>query len=217
MKRRVLTILLFILLVSGGAIVNVAVAWSLAIAQKSQVLLTGIPLGGPGGPHWSGGTFYKPGACHVSGQAVPWGSFQEIHRPHWSVTARPPTDQDLALGRGVQEFARGWPMLSQYYRWNHTTRNVDDLEWGWQIVWLTGRRGQEEGNVLPLAVIWRGFAVNTVLYAIILWLLIPGPFALRRLIRMKRGRCPKCGYDLRGDPSGGAGCPECGWGRQISA
>jgi len=33
----------------------------------------------------------------------------------------------------------------------------------------------------------------------------------RRVRRTKRGRCPRCGYDLRGDMN--AGCPECGWGR----
>ena len=63
-------------------------------------------------------------------------------------------------------------------------------------------------RALPLLPMWPGFAVNTLFYAIILWLLIPGPFVLRRLIRIRRGRCPKCGYDLRGDHDGG--CPECG-------
>jgi hypothetical protein len=74
---------------------------------------------------------------------------------------------------------------------------------------------QEEGNVLPLAIIWPGFVVNTLFYATVLWLLIPGPFVLRRMIRRRRRRCPKCGYDLRGQL--GAGCPECGWNRQPEA
>jgi len=65
---------------------------------------------------------------------------------------------------------------------------------------------------LPIRPIWPGFLINTLFYTIVLWLLIPGPFALRRLIRIKRGRCRKCGYDLRGTP--GSGCPECGWNRE---
>ncbi len=62
--------------------------------------------------------------------------------------------------------------------------------------------------VLPLAIIVPGFTVNTVFYAAILWLDIPGPFALRRVIRRKRGLCIKCGYDLRHAEH--RACPECG-------
>ena len=48
--------------------------------------------------------------------------------------------------------------------------------------------------------------MNTFFYAVILWLLICGPFVLRRFIRMKRGRCVKCGYPLGESPV----CSECG-------
>ena len=67
---------------------------------------------------------------------------------------------------------------------------------------------------LPLHPIWPGFAINTIFYAVILWLLTLGPFTARRMIRRKRGRCIKCGYDLRGNFGGGGGCPECGWRRE---
>ncbi len=63
-------------------------------------------------------------------------------------------------------------------------------------------------NALPLCPVWPRFAVNTLFYAAILWLLIPGPFALRRLIRRRRGLCPACGYDLRHGEH--EACPECG-------
>ncbi len=65
------------------------------------------------------------------------------------------------------------------------------------------RRGVE---FLPIRPIWPGFAVNTLLYATVLWLLICGPFLLRRFIRVKCGRCVKCGY-LVGES---AVCTECG-------
>jgi len=68
-------------------------------------------------------------------------------------------------------------------------------------------------RVLPLGMIWPGFAVNTLLYAAVLWLLVPGPFALRRLVRHRRGLCLACGYDLTHGEH--AACPECGWRREV--
>ncbi len=59
---------------------------------------------------------------------------------------------------------------------------------------------------IPLGVIWPGFALNTLFYAAILWALIPGPFALRRYLRLRRGLCPKCAYPM----GESAVCTECG-------
>ncbi len=61
-------------------------------------------------------------------------------------------------------------------------------------------------QAVPLNPIWPGFAVNTLFYAAVLWLLICGPFALRRFIRVKRGLCPACAYP-RGESDV---CSECG-------
>ncbi len=58
------------------------------------------------------------------------------------------------------------------------------------------------------AVLWPGFAINSVFYGVILWLLWSAPFTTRRLIRKQRGRCIKCGYDLRHAEH--EVCPECG-------
>jgi hypothetical protein len=79
-------------------------------------------------------------------------------------------------------------------------QSVLDLEWA---------------QVVPLSPIWPGFAVNSLFYGVSLWLVISGLFILRRFIRLKRGHCPPCGYDLRGNPEGG--CPECWWGREETA
>ena len=63
-------------------------------------------------------------------------------------------------------------------------------------------------DYLPLRLLWPGFAINTVFYAAILWLLTLGPFTVRRIIHRRQGRCIKCGYDLRGAEH--KACPECG-------
>jgi len=76
--------------------------------------------------------------------------------------------------------------------------------------------------------IFPGFIINTLFYAAMWFGIFFGVAALRRFIRKKRGRCVKCGYDLRyhhipcgagGHSShtecgGTSGCPECGWGRE---
>jgi hypothetical protein len=51
-----------------------------------------------------------------------------------------------------------------------------------------------------------GFAVNTLFYAAVLWLVVGGPFALRRWLRRRAGRCERCGYLLKGSDV----CAECG-------
>ena len=56
--------------------------------------------------------------------------------------------------------------------------------------------------------LWLGFAVNTLFYAAILWLLISVPFVLRRFIRVRRSLCPACAYPM----GESAVCSECGRG-----
>ncbi len=63
-------------------------------------------------------------------------------------------------------------------------------------------------DYLPLRLLWLGFAINTAFYAVLLLMLWLSPFFVRRVIRRKRGRCIKCGYDLRG--AAHEACPECG-------
>jgi len=54
--------------------------------------------------------------------------------------------------------------------------------------------------------IWPGFAINTLFYAGVLWLLFAAPFALRRGRRIKRGLCPACAYPVGASDL----CTECG-------
>ncbi len=109
--------------------------------------------------------------------------------------------------------AHGWPCVAL---WSAIFRDEETFELTVldRAISLGGPpRGEESfeplPQLLPYGVIWHGFAINTIFYAAILWLLTLGPFTARRIIRRKRGRCIKCGYDLRGT-SGGEVCPECG-------
>ncbi len=61
-------------------------------------------------------------------------------------------------------------------------------------------------RVLPLRPIWPGFAINTIFYAAILWMLFAAPMLARRKRRIKRGLCPACAYPV----GTSAVCTECG-------
>jgi len=62
------------------------------------------------------------------------------------------------------------------------------------------------GNEMVLRPLWPGFAINTLFYAGVLWVMCCGPFALQRMIRKRRGRCPQCAYPIGQSPA----CTECG-------
>ncbi len=62
---------------------------------------------------------------------------------------------------------------------------------------------------------WPGLAANTAIYAFAWWFGLFGFAAIRRRVRMRRGCCPMCAYDLRHKIA--EGCPECGWNRTPTA
>ena len=113
--------------------------------------------------------------------------------------------------------ARGWPMLSMRCTFI-CARPPLLLLYGHKVVGgreLPRRTRQGERlstatlRALPYIPIPLGSVVNTLFYATILWLPF-APFQLRRYMRIKRGHCIKCGYDLRGTVH--EVCPECGSG-----
>jgi len=208
-KRWALRILLFLL---GGAIVNVAVAWAIAFW---------LDVNGRGGPDSSYETlqaqiFRCAGATHVEVQ-VKRASSANLAKAADSLADTLgvwlPTISD---SHAVIVDLRGWPFLS-LATWHvpptferFTTESASRMRWGIR----TGRRWSHAYLVpraLPLRPLWPGFAINTVFYAFILWLLFAlggTPFVLRRRRRIRRGLCPTCAYDLRG--ATGEVCAECG-------
>jgi hypothetical protein len=62
---------------------------------------------------------------------------------------------------------------------------------------------------IPWRPLWPGFAVDTALYAGLLWVASFVTGAFRGVRRRRRGLCTRCGYDRRG-LFATASCPECG-------
>ncbi len=199
MKRRLLTLALFLLL---GAVVNVAVAWGCALwvpsGERRQIwidyefdpIFQIMPIP----QDYDYLRIQRASGIGIVETEVLAGFFGDIY----------------ALWALPTHYAAGWPL-----RCLHGARL-----WRDQFVsamaapeWLHPRKYIFDARALPLRPIWPGFAINTIFYATILWLFIPGPFVLRRLIRRKRGLCVACGYDLRDNLA--AGCPECGWRREA--
>lgn len=132
-----------------------------------------------------------------------WGVLDEFSE---KINTGPIREQSVFEGRG-------WPRLSLWCIRVIILRNVIDNQqenYGSRGLIVTPLLPYEPGSprILPLYPIWSGFLVNTLFYAAFLWLLIPGPFVLRRFIRLKRGLCPWCGHNLSGADH--VACPECG-------
>jgi hypothetical protein len=60
--------------------------------------------------------------------------------------------------------------------------------------------------LIPYSPLWPGFAINTIFYAAILWLLFTVPRFVRRRIRARGGQCPACAYPVGASDV----CTECG-------
>jgi hypothetical protein len=59
---------------------------------------------------------------------------------------------------------------------------------------------------IPLHPLWPGFAINTIFYALLLWPLVAAPGFVRRRLRRRRGLCPGCAYPIGTSDV----CTECG-------
>ena len=226
-RRQLRTLFVVLLLICGGAIVNVVVAWWCCRLQ-----LEGGEGGYAhlGGPTWDfsfwqrrGAEQFRAAAAFKDPQAARGEFFAGDVIPSWSrLTQRPALDRDPEL-LFIEE-GRGWPMLSMYWHADahiiidQDERSIDPV--GLSRPLLELHDGIDLGRpelwanpilkvrVLPLRPIWPGFVINTIFYAAMLWLIFAIPGFVRRRVRIQRGRCTACGYDLRGTDH--KVCPECG-------
>ncbi len=204
-KRRFLTIAIFLL---AGAVVNVAVAWGCGYYYAANpISLADLPLrelnGSDAQPlvrrHMNLGA---PRDYEYTAQTSFGFGWRQRLLTAWHVEEAKffssPSHECV-----VVVICAGWPFLSL-----QGERHFEPQPVTYRFAWLVQESSVGEWTFIPLRPIWSGFAVNTLFYAAMLWLVIPGPFALRLLIRRRRGLCLACGYDLRHGEH--EACPECG-------
>jgi hypothetical protein len=114
--------------------------------------------------------------------------------PGWSDAADIRAGTTRIVEGALREDGLGWPRLAAH------TRTVYDQRMPPRF----------EDRHLPIRPIWPGFAINTIFYAAILWVVFLVPRSVKRLRRRAKGCCIHCGYDLRGQPADSKTCPECG-------
>jgi hypothetical protein len=218
-----------LLLLAGGAVVNAAVAWG-AISYEGKFARAGLRAGtavslteplirrdqkwleraGWRDVPLGANREYQPALFATRGAfGFEWRSFYIFE------------SQSIETGRG--EHILGGPM------------DLYCLRAGWPFIAFEGgirRRGLRASNLnarvqtdfdpislipfdvspwsnafgLPLRPLSPGFAINTLLYALLLWLLFFAPFTARRMLRRRRALCEKCAYPIGVSPV----CTECG-------
>ena len=189
MKRRLLIVAIFLL---AGAVVNFGVAWCYAIEGW-------LPTGHGATVRLDRGEAKQEFADRLGVDAMPTGGYEERSIGRRFMVVYMPCDH--RSDHHLQVWTTGWPCLALEGQWGLVGGQPKA---GWLLITQWERRHQSV--VFPLRPLWPGFAVNTLFYAGVLWLLIPGPFVLRRFVRVKRGRCVKCGYPM----GESAVCSECG-------
>ena len=235
---------LIFLLFLGGLLLNLLVAWVIAMVvdsdwltqeRRGHVYLSGPYPGNPSTVDpkptaywelkWSEGF----GAIDVTSFT---GQYQFAPRPeltldeatqlipNWAYAIEP--DEVIPPSADRHEsLARGWPWVTMCYdrtlgmkiistngRVVVSWTKVQEISWGYELSSVDWPSGMP--RVIPLRPAWWGLIINTVFYAILIWV----AFCSKRQLRRYRGRCTACGYELRHRYEDG--CPECGWNRPQS-
>jgi hypothetical protein len=209
MKRWLLRICVFLLL---GAIVNVAVAWGISAQADPQALHEGvfaIPFGENSAARQIEVVHFKslgwqptPDDARYVHSLQTWnvatfGLTRRLWMESEEVRASQNADRQfpplVMLTRNVaQRHVAGWPCGSLLGEgWNRMPSSPNRISEDWQIYWacvLDDPASSWGWRRRPLLLhpIWPRFAINTVFYAGILWLLFAAPFVLRRRRRIKR-------------------------------
>ena len=222
MKRRP-PLLIVLLLLVAGAIVNVAVAWGCAMWSGTSMEIVEIERPDLNDEYIAWWSVRFPERDPRPRKLTREESLNDVDPGYvliedaevFGVRGR---NMALLPWRQATSIWAGWPLEALTGEWRYRalwqqqprTQEVNLIRADWLPQPELDVWGYCFDRFLPLRPLWPGFAINTVFYAVMLWLLFAAPSALRRRWRIRRGLCPKCAYDLRGGPPDGGACPECG-------
>ncbi len=198
----------------AGALTSIAVAWCIEI----QVAYHGVPQ------DRTGETFWFPGNKRIQVCDLYRGFGRREYHLHWTfpnVAGLPPqpsasTDIPAWVKRPYNGFenlsgtyACGFPLSCM--KWDYTdlmetsSTTTSQITYEFALpLYLPTRYCYAR---LPFHPLLAGLVANTIFYAAILCAIGHLLRQTRRHLRLRRGHCPSCNYDLRGQYTL---CPECG-------
>ncbi len=155
----------------------------------------------------------------------PSSDFGEVHRAfrtrhalatHWQLQRdlqipTPPSSLPPQHVLNRMEFGFPFRCLFSQASWLHTALSTAEpkLHQGilltWRPEWIMIQNTLYTSQ-LPLAPIWRGLLLNTTSFGLVSFLCWRGYVHARAVLRLRRGHCSQCGYDLQSLSM----CPECG-------
>jgi len=227
-----------VLCLAFGAFTTIAVAWTCArIIPLTKRDVIGRALSSDQAPCWWIWSYQKPGTYWAAGFPIITqescdfllngycedGVINDDSFLYRDVFLTPPIIDDFELIRQEAIAAHGWPYLALWCEINSEwlvkdKRYKPETSAGGGVDDSNINLSSSRRNLLAIGLrpLWKGFLLDSLIYAALWLILITLFLTLWKLcvwpMRKIRKRCLKCGYDLRGNVSGG-GCPECGWGR----
>jgi hypothetical protein len=137
-----------------------------------------------------------PNLLQLSGEAI---IQKQPKPPAWSQLNQPRAADEPEAPRTICEVASGWPLVCL---------KTADL----RIENATARLARPDRSIanIPFIPIPSGLSIDMGLFSCVWTAVLVWPRWMKRRIRLRRGCCPDCGYDLRGLPEEAECCSECG-------